>query len=103
MSETKNYRKFLNPLEAGGTAYVTFVVEYRRDGSISATFSMKDCFKEATLEFYVAKGVRKGKRHIENSNAKIAVLKEAVDEFAKAFESALDKREAKQKKKRKKK
>ncbi len=102
MSEPKNYRKFLNALEAGGTAYVTFVVEHNKSGYISATFTIKDCSGEATLEFYVPKGVRKGKPHIENSNAKIAILREAVDEFAEAFEAALDEREAQKKKKRKK-
>ena len=102
MSEPKNYRKFLNTLEAGGTAYVTFVVELRKNGSISATFTIKDCFKEATLEFYVTKAVRKGKKDIENANTKIAVLREAVEEFAEAFESAIDEREAQKKKKRKK-
>ncbi len=64
MNKGKNYRKFLNTIEVGGTAYVAFKVEIYKDGAVSAEFSVRDCFKEATLEFYVNKGVRKGKPQI---------------------------------------
>ena len=102
MSIPKNYRKFLNNSEHGGTAFVAFRAGVGRRGYIDAEFIIKDCNNEAALEFYVPKAVRAGKPKIENARAKIALLKEAVDEFEKAFEEAVDEQAKRRKRTRKK-
>jgi formate-dependent nitrite reductase cytochrome c552 subunit len=97
----KRFRKFLNSLEHGGSAHVTWTVEIRR-GYISAEFGVADCNDKAVLEFYVPKAVRKGKPRIENAKVKIDTMREAIDEFEKAFFEAVAEQEAARKKKRKK-
>ena len=100
-NKTVHYRKFLNSPEHSGNAFVAFNVENRR-GYISADFSIRDCNDEATLEFYIPKPVLRGKTRIENARVKIAALKEAVDEFEKAFEEAVVERDKGRRKTRKK-
>lgn len=99
----KNYRKFLNNLENSGTAYVSFHVDCDKGGYIGAEFTIKDCNSEATLEFYIPRAKRKGKPRIENAQAKIAILREAIDEFDKAFSEALVERSKPKKRKKAKK
>ncbi len=101
MTTTVNYRKFLNNDEHSGTAFVAFRILQNRRGYLDAEFTIKDCSTEATLEFYIPKLVRTGKPKIENARAKIARLREALDEFDKAFEAALVQRDKDRKKKRK--
>lgn len=79
------FREFLNTLEDGGTAYVKFRVHYKRN-SVIATFTIKDCVNEATLEFYI-----RGAKDTTNVRAKLATLKRAVIEFEQAYLSALEK------------
>ncbi len=101
--ETKYYRKFLNDLKSPGTAHVSFNVQLYKSGAVSAYFSVKDCTQEASLEFYVQQAVRKRKPDIENARGKIAILREALDEFERDFEEALVESDKQRKKKRKKK
>ena len=82
------YREFLNTLEAGGSAYVTFNIEPMRNG-VSASFTLKDCSSDATIEFYL-----RGDKDTLNVRSKIAILKQAVDEFETAYIHALDIHEA---------
>jgi hypothetical protein len=100
--KAKYYRKFLNSLDQSGTAFVAFSVDQYKSGAVSANFSIKDCSTEATLEFYVSKAVRVGKEEYKAGMAKIAVLREAIDEFEKAFTGAVDDRNKKRRKARKK-
>lgn len=88
------YREFLNTLEAGGSAYVTFNIEPMRNG-VSASFTLKDCNSEATIEFYL-----RGDKDTLNVRSKIATLKEAVTEFEAGYISALDIHEARIKQKK---
>lgn len=79
------YREFLNTVEHGGIAYVTWAVGYKRN-SVQASFSVRDCNNEAVLDFYVA-----GKKSPKNELAKLEILKDAVAQFETAYLVALDK------------
>ena len=103
MTTKLNYRKFLNNDEHSGTAFVAFRIIQNKSGYLDAEFTIKDCSDEATLDFYVPQTVRAGKPKIENARAKIARLKEAIDEFDKAFEAALIERDKSRKRKTRKK
>lgn len=91
------FREFLNTLEDGGSAFVKFTVDYKRNG-VNAYFTLKDCSSQATLEFYVS-----GKKDTTNVRTKLKILKTAVTEFEQAYLAALEKHEARLKKRKKRK
>ncbi len=80
------FREFLNTVEHGGAAYVMFKVNYKPT-RVVATFTIKDCSQEASLDFYWST-----KQSPENELAKIELLKCAVLEFEEAYHVAVDKR-----------
>ena len=86
--KTTRFREFLNTRKDGGSAYVTFNVEPMRNG-VSASFTLRDCSNDATIEFYL-----RGDNDTLNVRSKIAILKQAVDEFEAAYINALDLHEA---------
>ena len=82
------FREFLNTIDGGGTAYVTFKVHYTSRG-IRATFSIKDCQHEIWLDFNVSKS-----GDATNELAKLETLKTAITEFEQAYLAALKKHNA---------
>ncbi len=103
----KRFRKFLNTEENGGLASVSYSVRLKKTGrygkgSISSGFTIQDRENKATLEFYTQEGVRKGNQNIEDARFKIAVLKDAIEQFELDYEAALEERAEYYRKKRRK-
>lgn len=86
------FREFLNTVEHGGTALVSFEASISKTGYVSGEFSVKDCNETATLEFYVPGDVRRGKPRVENALRKIATMKAAIEQFEEAYLQMLDDR-----------
>ena len=78
------FREFLNLVEDGGSAYVKFTVT-RTSKRVSASFTIKDCNNEASLDFYWSDG-----KLPENELYKLEMLKRAVLEFEEAYLSAIE-------------
>lgn len=80
----RNHRQWLNS-DKTQTAYITWDVnDTTSNGETWASFTIKDCFKEATLDFSAG-----GPVDIKSVKKKLRMIKAAIEDFEKALNGSL--------------